>query len=163
MRKDNLKILLKKVELEQPSPDFTTEIMEELKLQQDHVLKSELKSVLQRNSEEFLPSNFTHVVMTEVHCEKIIVKPIISKKAWVIISGCFTAMFTLLLSMENRNVLPGGVTAYFVSLGTTLRMLLGSTSTLFLISFFSVSVLVMIDYFFQSIQKTQSKNNSPVS
>jgi hypothetical protein len=163
MRKDNLKILLKKVELEQPSPDFTTEIMEELKVQQDHVLNSELKSILQRNSEEFLPSNFTHVVMTEVHREKIIVKPIISKKAWVIISGCFTAMLTLILSMENRSVLPGGATAYFVSLGTTLRMLLGSTSTLFLISFFSVSVLVMIDYFFRAIQKAQSKNNSPVA
>jgi hypothetical protein len=163
MRKDNLKILLKKVELEQPSPDFTTEIMEELLVQQDHVLNAGLKSILQRSSEEFLPSNFTHVVMTEIHREKIIVNPIISKKAWVIISCCFTAMLTLILFMENRNVLPGGATAYLMSLGTTLRILLGSTSTLFLISFFSVSVLVLIDYFFQCIQKTQSKNNSPIS
>src|SRR5687768_9615942 len=148
MRKDSLKILLKKIELEQPSADFTTEIMEELRVQQDHALSPGLKSVLQRNSEVILPSNFTHVVMTEVHREKIIVKPIISKKAWVIISGCFLVMLTLILSMESRNVLPGGATAYFVTLGTTLRMLLGSTSTLFLISFFSVSVLVMTDYFF---------------
>jgi hypothetical protein len=160
MRKDNLKILLKKVELEQPSSDFTSEIMQELAGQHDRVLTPALRSVLQRNSENILPANFTDRVMAEVHREKIVIKPIISRKAWIVISFCLMAIFTLLLSMDNGNVLPGGATSHFVSLGTALRTLLSNASTLWLITFFSISALLMMDYLLHRVRKTDIRKTS---
>jgi hypothetical protein len=164
MEKGELKILIRKVELDQPSADFTGEIMQELKGHHDYVSNPALRAVLQRNSKEILPSDFTRRVMYEVTSEnQIVFKPIISKKAWIIISGCLLSIIVFLGFIEDGLPVSGIVTSHFITVGSSLQTLFKSTSSLWLITSVSVSVLLILDYLLGQVARNQDRKTSTSS
>jgi hypothetical protein len=150
-KRNELKSLIQKVELDKPSHDFTGLIMEEVKAQKEAVINPALKSLLKRNGIEMPSIDFTQNIMTlvEVHDFQPTYKPIISKKVWFIIISV-VAFFVLHLSSSEQTLKsPYGLTTYFIRIGNKLNAILtnvNSVPSLYLITFISLSALLVMDY-----------------
>lgn len=161
VEKDNLKILLQKVELEEPSANFTAEIMTEITVQNHPIHNPVLKSVLQNEGAEILPEDFTYRVMMAVKSESSpLYKPIITKKGWFVIVCSLIAILILLTLLGNNKPLPRGATSYFMEMGNVMTTLVKNTSSLFILTFLSVSILLIIDYFLKWNVKTHETDPS---
>jgi hypothetical protein len=150
-KNDVLKSLIQKVELDKPTPNFTALVMEEVAAQNEIVINPALKSLLKRNGIEKPSVGFTHSIMSQVEgCDfKPAYKPIISKKAWRIIIAAAVFFFLCLGYSEHASTSPGGLTPYFINIGNTLNTIftkVNSVPSLYLITFISLSALLVLDY-----------------
>jgi hypothetical protein len=147
---DILKKLLQKTELDKAPDSFTASVMEEIVSQNEVVVNPALQMLLKRNGVEKPSLNFTDDVMTQVVLEaSSAYQPIISKKAWGRISVAIV-LFVLVLAFTGRNqTSPGGLSPYFINTGNAISKFfsnLDSLPSLFMITFFSMGVLLVMDY-----------------
>ena len=151
-KNDILKLLIQKVELDKPSRDFTASVMKEIAVQHEAFLNPELQSLLKRSGIEKPRPGFTQDIMSRVEAAdfNVMHKPIISKKVWLIAFAATAGFVVLCLSFsEPESVSPNGLTLYFINLGNTLNTILTnvkSVSSLYLITFISLSALLVMDY-----------------
>lgn len=164
-KNDILKIIIQKVELDQPAPNFTDVVMNEVRADAHNevVINLALKSLLMRSSIERPPADFTYNIMSQVkeHNIKATVKPIISKKAWRLIGIAVVFFVGLLLFSEQTSTSPQGLTPYFINLGKMLNAILMNVRAvppLYFITFISVSVLLLVDYFLNIKVKFHEKH-----
>jgi hypothetical protein len=150
-KRDELKSLIQKVERDKPPLNFTDLVMEEVEAQES-VINPDLKVLLKRNGIENLSPDFTHRIMTQVEARDFHTrdKPIITKKAWLIIISAIL-VFVLYLSFSEQTSKPpgGGLTPYFINIGNTLNIILTnvySIPALYLVTFISISTLLIMDY-----------------
>ena len=152
--RNSLKMLIQKVELDKPSPNFTNLVMKHIQ----PVVKNEvltynlLTSVLQRSIIDKPTSNFTPNIMTQVEAcdyKTIIDKPIINKKAWYIavlfLSGVFWIGLLVKIRKPSQNL-----SSFLLDSGNILNNILSSLNvipSLYLITIISMSALLLIDYF----------------
>lgn len=149
-KRDELKDLIQKVELDKPSLNFTDLVMEEVEVQEP-IINPALKVLLKRNGIETLSIDFTHSIITqvEVHDFHTTYKPIITKKAWLVIISVVVFFVLYLGSSEQTLKSPDGLAKYFTSIGNKLNTILinvNSVPSLYLITFISVSALLVMDY-----------------
>src|SRR4051812_17151041 len=146
-KRDELKSLIQKVELDKPSLNFTDLVMEEIK-SPEPVINPALKILLKRNGIENLSMDFTHRIITQVegHDFRTTFAPIVTRKAWFIILSAIS-VFVLYLVLSKPTV--GGLTHYFVDIGNALNIILTnvySIPSLFLITIISMGTLMLMDY-----------------
>jgi hypothetical protein len=163
-KRDKLKSLIQKVELDEPSHDFTGLVMEEVKAQKEAVINPALKSLLKRNGIEIPSIDFTQSIMTlvEAHDFQPTDKPIISKKVWLIIIYVVVFFALHLGSSEQTLKSPYGLTTYFIRIGNKLNTVLtnvNSVPSLYLITFISLSALLVMDYLLRI--RSQSHGTKP--
>jgi hypothetical protein len=162
-KRDELKSLIQKLELDKPSLNLTEFVMEEIEAQEP-VINPALKSLLKRSGIENVPIDFTPSIMTlvEVHDFQPTYKPVISKKVWLIIISV-AAFFVLHLgSSEQTLKSPSGLTTYFIRIGNKLNTILtnvNSVPSLYLVTFISLSALFVMDYLLKI--RSQSHGTKP--
>jgi hypothetical protein len=147
---DILKKLIHKTELDKAPDSFTAAVMEEIVSQNEVVANPALQMLLKRNGVEKPSLNFTDDVMTQVvKGASSSYEPIIRKKTWGRISVAIV-IFVLVLAFTGRNqTSPGGLSPYFINTGNAINKLfstLESLPSLFMITLFSMGVLLVMDY-----------------
>lgn len=151
-KKDILKILIRKAELDTLPRNFTAIVMEEIAAQHEAVINPEVKSLLKRSGVEKPLPGFTQCVMAQVEAVdfKAAYKPIINKKVWLIIFAVAVVFVVLCLNFsEPGSSSPNGLTSYFINIGGTLNTILTNVSSvpsLYLITFISLGALLVTDY-----------------
>lgn len=163
-KRDPLKSLIRKVEPDKPSLNFTSLVMQEVKAQKEAAINPVLKALLKRNGIEKPSKEFTQSVLAHVEARDFQTtdKSIISKKAWlIIISGIVFLVLYLGLS-EQTPMSPGGLTLYFIDIGSALSTLLtsvNSISLLYPITVISLSGLLVADYVIRIGSQSQGKKS----
>jgi hypothetical protein len=150
-KRDPLKSLIQKVELDKPSVNFTRVVMEEVKAQKEAVVNPALKSLLKRNGIDDLAIDFTQNVMAKVgmrdfHASR---QPIISKKVWFIIISAILFLGLYLGFAEQSSNSPDGPIGYFIDIGNAVTTLLARVNfvpRVYLITVISLSSLLVADY-----------------
>ena len=167
-KNDILKAIIQKVELDQPAPNFTEVVMNEVKAEAHNevVINRALKSLLIRTGIEIPQAGFTRNIMTQIkeHNINATIKPIISKNVWRLIGIAGVFFVGLLLFSEQTSTSPQGLTPYFMNVGKTLNTIFvhsRAVPPLYLITFISVSVLLLVDYILNT--KINSEKNRTLS
>jgi hypothetical protein len=82
--------------------------------------------------------------------------PVISRKSWIMIG--FSAICLIILQVFTNQSAPShlGLTSYALYVGSKLARIFGSVPSPYLFTFFAVSALVVIDYFFDRRNKSAS-------
>lgn len=157
-----IKSQIQKIELDKPSPDFTDVIMKEIVAGPENEVADNLllKSLL-RHSLERPPADFAQHIMSQVkaHDFKTEFKPVISGKTW---GAIFLATIALsiwrLFSDQASSESPLGLTPFFVHLGDKLNNIFASIPSLYLITFFALSALLLIDHFLNRYKNATNKS-----
>jgi hypothetical protein len=155
---DALKRLIRKTELDKPSLNFTNLVMEEVEAQEP-IINPMLKALLKRNGIEDPSIDFTHSIIAQIeaHDLRTAYKPIISQKVWLIIISIVVFLVFYLGFSEQASKPTDGLTPYFIGIGNTLNTILTSVNSvpsLYLITFISMSALLVMDYLLRTIFKS---------
>lgn len=166
-KRDPLKSLIRKVDLDKPSLNFTAMVMEEVMAQKEAVINPELKSLLKRNGLESASIDFTQTVMAQVRVSDFHTtnKSIITKKVWFIIIAALVFLVLYLGFSEQTPTPTVGLTPYFIDIGNTLSTILtnvNSMSSLYLVTVISLSGLLVTDYLLR-IRSQGPKSKSQAS
>jgi hypothetical protein len=150
-KRDPLKSLIQKVELDKPSLNFTGLVMDEVRAQKEAVVSPALKSLLERTGIENVSIEFTQTVMARVETLDFhaTYKPIISKKVWLIITSAIVFLGFYLGFSEPTQKSADGLTPYFIDFGNALNTFLTSVNSVpspYLITVISLSGLLVTDY-----------------
>jgi hypothetical protein len=162
---DALKSLIQKTELDTPSLNFTNLVMEEVEAQEP-VINPMLKALLKRNGIEDPSIDFTHgiIAQIEAHNLRTAYKPIISQKVWRIIISMVVFLVFYLVFSEQASKPTDGLTPYLISIGNTLNTILtnvNSVPSLYLITFISISALLVMDYLLRTrFQSHETKSRA---
>lgn len=147
---DELKRLIQLNGLDNPSDDFTSEVMKEVLAKEESILNPALQSLLKHNQTEALPSNFAHGVMMKIHSPvSINNKPIISRRTWYLAAAAFIGII-IYIGFADKATTSGGFSSYFILAGENAGSLLHTLSSIPLIpriTFIASSALVLLDYF----------------
>lgn len=148
------KLIRESLKAEQPSKDFTNNIMDQISALQSKEEKA-LGSILKRSVMESPSINFTDRVMGEIEKSSIAIvnQPIISKKAWAFILFCLTSVIAYVLLVPNKETatslyIDNAVSKFDSTLSFDLPSIL--ISPLFAISVFALSSLLFLDYFLRN-------------
>lgn len=155
---NRLRSLLRKFELQSPSDDFTEEVIKEINAMAGDTVytNKRLKATLSKNVTAMPSTGFTYSVLNQVsHQSHANFPPVISKKVWasVIAFVVFCLIVSLSVKEEGRQVselflIPLG--NYVTTLTSNLREPLFYLGVIVL----SVSLLLLIDYFFKKIMRS---------
>jgi hypothetical protein len=163
-KRDPLKSLIRKVEPDTPSLNFTDLVMEEVQAQEP-VINPALKALLKRNGIENPSSDLTHRILAHIEAQGVhtTYKPIITKKAWSIITAAVVLFVTFLGYSDQTSKSPEGLTPFFISIGHTLNAVVTNTNTtpsLYLLTFISIGVLLVMDYLLTGARSHETKSSS---
>lgn len=167
-KKDPLKSLIRTVELDKPSLDFTGSVMEEVQAQKEAATNPALKSLLKRNGVENPSMAFTQGVLAQVEAlgSHTKYKSIIPKKAWVFIISGIVLLVLFVNFSEKSQMSPGGLTKYFIDIGNALSTRLtrvNSIPPLYPITVIALSGILLSDYLLRIRNQTQERQNSKAS
>jgi hypothetical protein len=116
------------------------------------VLDTALKLLIQKNAIIKAPSDLTYSVMAQVKnlsiC-KSYERPIIGKKAWLIIGAAFIMFITYVLLSDQYLTTSQTLTANHINIGNGLKVILNiiySIPIIYVVVIISFSVLLMLDY-----------------
>jgi len=143
MEKDKLKHIIKKNIKQEPTKNFTKNIMQQVT--EDSFLKTTLKEGLLQKA----PANFTANVLNELNLNPIVLnyQPVISKKVWGIIGVIFILLIFFSFRNTNANLTSkyiNNITNFVIlKLNTTLQLFLSNNFLTMLI--LSISGLILID------------------
>ena len=158
---DIFKKLIKQAGPEIPSPDFTELVMNSVQLdaQNEFVINSELRSVLQQNAIEKPSADFLLRVMSQVEVQQVAmpssinVKPIISRQIWYTVAAACFAMLSL-LGFYYQMYGAASPTPSKISLtDKAFSVIASGISTMpsfYSLSLIAISGLLLMDYFFRS-------------
>lgn len=145
------KLIRESLKAEQPSADFTDNVMAKI-VAFDESEEKALTSLLQKNAMESPSLNFTSRIMNEIQKQSVIVKnePLIGKKAWIFIAISTLALivYSLLVGQQSNaasNVINQGMSKVETLFAFDLPGILGSP--IFALSVFALSSLLFLDYF----------------
>ncbi|MCP4882538.1 MAG: hypothetical protein GY908_02005 [Flavobacteriales bacterium] len=152
------KLIRESLKTEQPSNDFTSKIMNQIKVADTNQEKA-MASLLKKNTLESPSLNFTARVMAEVEKAsiKIADEPIISKKVWTFISIFIGSIFIYVLLTGEKNT--SSSTAFNEIIKKWDQLLTSSLSfdlpeiiisPLFGLSIFALSSLLFLDYYLKN-------------
>lgn len=152
------KLIRESLKTEQPSNDFTSKIMNQIKVADTDQEKA-MASLLKKNTLESPSLNFTARVMAEVEKAsiKIADEPIISKKVWTFISIFIGSIFIYALLTGEKNT--SSSTAFNEIIKKWDQLLTSSLSfdlpeiiisPLFGLSIFALSSLLFLDYYLKN-------------
>ncbi len=152
------KLIRESLKTEQPSNDFTSKIMNQIKVADTNQEKA-MASLLKKNTLESPSLNFTARVMAEVEKAsiKIADEPIISKKVWTFISIFIGSIFIYALLTGEKNT--SSSTAFNEIIKKWDQLLTSSLSfdlpeiiisPLFGLSIFALSSLLFLDYYLKN-------------
>lgn len=156
MKKDgNIdKLIRESLKTEQPSKDFTNNIMDQIGALESKEEKA-LGSLIKRSVLESPSINFTDRVMVKIEKSSIAIanKPVISKKAWTfILIGLLSVVIYVLTAPSKETAtslyIDNAMTKIDGALSFDLPALL--ISPLFAISVFALSSLLFLDYFLRN-------------
>jgi hypothetical protein len=161
-KRDPLKSLIRKVELDKPSLRFTDLVMEEVKAQNEAVTNPALKPLLKRNGVENPSIAFTQKVMAQVEAldSQTTYKSVIPKKVWLAMTSGMVFFVLYLCFSEETLKTPLGLTRYFIHIGNALSAVLTSVNSippLYPVIVISVSGLLVTDYLLQI--RSQGQNS----
>jgi hypothetical protein len=150
---------IQKVKADNPSPDFTAVVMKVIMEPENEVAAdSSLKSLVRIGGMEKSPEGFVRNVMAQVtaHDFQTEFKPVISRRSWIMIG--FSATCLIILQVFTYQSAPSylGLTSYALYFGSKLTRIFGGVPSPYLFTFFAVSALVVIDYFFDRRSKSAS-------
>lgn len=160
--RDLLKHIIHKCELDKPTANFTSVVMEEIVVEDVVTFNPVVRSLLKRYGIEEPSVDFTHRIVTQVYKHKSIAsyKPLISFKMRCIIATSLTAFIISLNFSEHASASPTGLTLYLTRFGRMLNaifMTVKSIPSLYLLTFISLSILLAMDYLLKNKRtKTQS-------
>jgi len=146
---DKLKALLKQAGTDKPAEGFTDAVMQ--LIEADAAREAALKSLLKQHPAEGPSFDFTAAVMRQVGVRRqpLVIKPIITKKAWFAIA----AVFTLFLIIA---FLPGKADSHAIAENSRLTLLINKVqlipSTLVLAVVLG-AILLIGDYLFSGREK----------
>ncbi len=148
------KLIRESLKMEQPSKDFTNNIMGQIGALDAQEEKA-LSSLLKRSVLESPSINFTDRVMGEIEKSSVAIvnNPIIGKKAWTFIGFCLTMIVTYVLAMPSQETT---TSIYLNSAKDKFDGLFSFNlpgilvSPLFAISVFALSSLLFLDYFLRN-------------
>ncbi len=155
-----LKSLIRKVELDKPSLNFTDLVMEEVMAQKEAVITPALKSLLKRNGIENASINFTQTVMVQVKVRDFHAthESIVPKKIRLIIISAMVLLVLYLGLSEQDPRSTDGLAKYFIDVGNALTTILtsvNSTPSLYLITIISLGGLLVTDYLLRTRRQSQ--------
>lgn len=164
-KKDMLKKVIQKVDLDKPTLNFTASVMNEIKAEAEDevVVNPALNSLLKRNGIEKPSADFTRRIMAQVAALdlKTTSKPIIHKNSWYIITTS-AVLFAFALSVpQQTSTAPQILTPYLINIGNTLNAIFTSVNavpSLYLVTFMSTSMLLVIDYLIKIKDQHREKN-----
>ena len=167
-KRDPLKSLIQKVELDKPSVNFTRVVMEEVRAQKEAVVNPALKSLLKRNGIEDLSIDFTQNVMAQVEKSDFHTshQPIVPKKVWLIIISAIFCLGLYLGFAEQSSKSPDGLTRYFLDIGNAMTTLLTGVNfvpRVYLITIISLSGLLVTDYLLRNRSRNQETKSQASS
>ncbi len=144
------KLIRESLKMEQPSKDFTNNIMGQIGAL-DAKEEKALASLIKRNTLESPSLNFTDRVMGEIEKSSVAIvnKPIIGKKAWGFIGMCLTLIIAYVLLAPSKETatslyLDNVMAKYDGMFSFDLPSML--SSPLVAISVFALSSLLFLDY-----------------
>lgn len=148
-KNDKLKSLIQQSGLDQPMPDFTAMVMQDISSTHspEELINPALKSLLQEHGMERLPSDFTETVMMEIEelQKELIFKPIISLKAGFIIILTVIALF--ILAPSGSEAVSGRSYPGIQLLQQGLKHIeIDSTTSIYFSVLIMISVLLSSDY-----------------
>jgi hypothetical protein len=154
--------MLRKFELQSPPHDFTDEVIREIEaMSGDKVYSNQkLKALISKNLTAGPSTGFTYSVLNQVRPQgrrQDHYPPIISKKAWASIIAFVTVCLIVSVGLNGEG---GQVTELFVTpIGNYLITLTSKLlEPLFYLGVITLSVglLLLIDYFFRNIQRSET-------
>jgi len=159
---ETIKSQIQKIGLDKPSSDFTDVIMKEIAAGPENEVSDNLllKSLLHHSLEK-PPADFAQRIMSQVkaHDFKTEFKPVISGKTWGAIVLATTALsIWRLFSDQAASESPLGLTPFFVDLGDKLNNIFTSVPSLYLITFFALSALLLTDHFLNRYKNATNKS-----
>lgn len=162
-KSDRLKSLIQKVELDEPTTNFTALVMEEVEAQNEVVVNPSLKLLLKRSGIEKPAANFTDSIMTRVEAQdyNTAYKPIISNRVWRIIIVA-AVLFLLWLGFTRQASSSDGLTPYFINIGNVLNAIFANVSSippLYAITIVSLSALLVMDYLIKIRSQSHEKRS----
>lgn len=159
-KSETIRLQIQKVKADNPSPDFTAVIMKTITESENEVAgHSLLKSLLRTHGMEKSPDGFVRSVMAKVkaHEFKPAFKPVISRRTWIMV-GLAATFLTILQVFSNQTATSHlGLTSYAVYFGNKLTSIFASVPSLYLITFFAISALVLVDYLLN--RRSNAANN----
>ena len=152
----NIKKLIRSIELDSPSENFTEKLMSKINYAtNDEVLNDpSLTSLLKKNGQEAPSVNFVDEVMAQIQQEGIIeYKPIISKRIWSVLSLLLISSVVFVFFTESSPSSNSYVSKYsdvlekiIISFGSSIVESIQIPSIL-VVSTFCLSILLLLDYF----------------
>jgi len=153
---------IQNVKADKTSPGFTAVIMKEIMAESENevAVNSSLKSLLCRNGIEKSPDSLARNVMSivKVRAFEPAFKPLISRRTWnlIALTGVFFIIWQAFSDQAATSDL--GLTSYAVHVGNRLTSIFARVPALYLITFFAVSTLVLLDYLLNRRSNTASKS-----
>lgn len=159
-KEDKLKNLIKSVEPDQPTADFTAILMQKIEAREAIVVNSALDALLEQHLIEAPSVDFTQKVMMGVERldKRVVYEPIISKKVWYGV-GIAAALVITLVNLFGKSSQTSGKT---LPLANSINQVTGKVilqinalPTMVLACLFAVSSLVLLEYFLSNRKKYQ--------
>jgi len=158
---DKLKKLIQKAGTESPPPGFTDLVMHsvQLEVQNEMVMSSNLKNLLQQISAEKPSADFMKTVIAQVESQakaqsyKVVVEPVISKKVWYIVAAASIAMITLLGFLYNSIGEIPASSSSITGMDKAFSLVSYNISNLpfaYSMSLIAISSLLFLDYFLRN-------------
>lgn len=148
------KQLIRSVKPDEPPLGFTAFVLNEIQaeIQDKVVVNPELKSLLQRTIIENPMSDFTDSTMNRIKADShnVFSKPIISKKAWIIIAGAITFFAVILSFVSQTSDQEPTLTPFFGNTFNTIFKHITAIPSLYILTLISVSILLLMDYFMRT-------------
>ncbi|MEP7322128.1 MAG: hypothetical protein ABI761_09415 [Saprospiraceae bacterium] len=154
MEEDKLKQFIQTIGVDEPSAEFTDNLMKLIESQKELSLHPTLLSALKKELLVEPSSEFQNRLMASIHPKtNILLKPIITKKIWLVISGIAALLLILamLSSKSGANYLH--TNSYFSNSGLNIASTtegIIKISTSFFLYLIPLSILLLLDYVFRT-------------
>lgn len=148
-RDDIINKLIKKVDLDSPSCDFTDSIMEQLTITFENEPNSDpiFTDLLKQSPKVYLPDNFTDTILETVNSpySTLRILPIITKKTGLVFSLVMIVLIIVSFLLKKEAPITGNVNTYNLNF---LYELVNNSSVMpiLFMSIVSLSSLLLLDY-----------------
>lgn len=150
-RKEILIKLIKAIEMEKPSKNFTPIVMREIEVEtsREVIINPALQSILQVTGPPNLHVDFTGKVMAKLQRPLPLktVRPLISRNAWVTIAVAFGAL-VIWLGFRKPALATQGLTSYLLKVGNSITDAISNLDdgSVYVATLIAAGGLVVIDY-----------------